>query len=115
MRTLSATATLLFILSGFLSAQSNFSESEKNWTQWRGPHETGVAPNGNPPTEWSETTNVKWKSEIPGIGHATPIIWKDQMILLSAIKTNKMSGEKEAEEGKDENDWMNANSTDLIH
>jgi len=115
MRTLSTTAASLFILSGFLSGQSNFSENEKNWTQWRGPYETGVAPTGNPPLEWSETTNVKWKSEIPGIGHATPIIWKDQMILLSAIKTNKMGGEKEAEEGQDENDWMNANSTDLIH
>jgi outer membrane protein assembly factor BamB len=115
MRTLSTTAAFLFIVSGFLNGQSNSSEFETNWTQWRGPYETGVAPSGDPPLEWSETTNVKWKSEIPGIGHATPIIWKDQMILLSAIKTNKMGGGKEAEEGQDENDWMNANSTDLIH
>ena len=115
MRRLSITSAFLLILSGILFAQSDINENDKNWTQWRGPYETGVAPAGNPPIEWSETKNVKWKSEIPGIGHATPIIWKDQMILLSAIKTNKLGGKKEAEEGQDENDWMNANSTDLIH
>jgi len=115
MRTLLAAAAFLFILSGFLNGQSNFSENEKNWTQWRGPYETGVAPTGNPPIEWSETTNVKWKSEIPGIGHATPIIWKDQMILLSAVKTKEFGKATEAGESQDENDWMNANSTDLIH
>lgn len=115
MRRLSIASVILFMLSGFLLAQNNLSENEKNWTQWRGPYETGVAPTGNPPLEWSETRNVKWKTEIPGIGHGTPIIWKDQMILLSAIKTNKMGKASKAEEGQDENDWMNAKSTDLIH
>ena len=112
---LTAIAALLCFLSGSLAGQSNLSEFEKNWTQWRGPYETGVAPTGNPPIEWSETKNVKWKSEIPGIGHATPIVWKDQMILLTAIKTKKRAGVAESEVGQDENDWMNAKSTDLIH
>lgn len=115
MRTAISTAALLFIFTGYLIAQTQLSDNENNWIHWRGPYETGVAPTGNPPIEWSETKNIKWKSEIPGIGHATPIIWKDQMILLSAIKTNKIGGEKAAEEGEDENDWMNAKSTDLIH
>jgi hypothetical protein len=26
-----------------------------NWPQWRGPLANGVAPEGNPPTTWSET------------------------------------------------------------
>lgn len=115
MRTLTALAALLIIISGSLNGQNSPSEFEKNWTQWRGPYETGVAPTGNPPIEWSETLNVKWKSEIPGIGHATPIIWKDQMILLSAIQTDKRGDKKEAEEGQDQSDWMNASSTDFIH
>ena len=115
MRTLTALAALLFIISGSLIAQDNLSEFEKNWTQWRGPYETGVAPTGNPPIEWSETLNVKWKSEIPGIGHATPIIWKDQMILLSAIQTDKQVKKEEAGESQEEADWMNPKSTDFIH
>ena len=115
MRTLTAIVTFLFILSGTLAGQNSLTEIEKNWTQWRGPYETGVAPTGNPPIEWSESKNVKWKSEIPGIGHSTPIIWKDQMILLTAIKTNKRGNANEAGEGQEEDDWMNAKSTDLIH
>ena len=49
-------------------------DAEKNWPQWRGPYGNGIA-NGNPPVEWSENKNIKWKIEIPGLGHSTPIVW----------------------------------------
>ena len=62
---------------------------EKNWPQWRGPHANGVAPYGNPPVEWSENKNVKWKIGLPGKGHATPIIWGDRVFVLTAIETDK--------------------------
>ena len=42
------------------------SDVEPSWQQWRGPLGTGVAPNANPPIEWSETKNVRWKTAIPG-------------------------------------------------
>jgi len=99
----------------FLAGQNNPAENEKYWKQWRGPYETGVAPTGNPPIEWSETRNMKWKSEIPGIGHATPIIWEDQIILLSAVQTDKQVDPEGPEEGQDRNKWMNPVSTDFIH
>ena len=38
----------------------------QNWPQWRGPLGTGIVPSGNPPIEWSEQKNVKWKSRLPG-------------------------------------------------
>ncbi len=60
-----------------------------NWHQWRGPLATGVAPRGDPPSEWSETENVKWKTKIPGLGHSTPIVWEDQVFLLAAIETER--------------------------
>ncbi|MFQ5640205.1 MAG: PQQ-binding-like beta-propeller repeat protein [bacterium] len=63
---------------------------EKNWPQWRGPHANGVAPYGNPPVEWSESQNIKWKIEIPGKGHATPIVWGDLVFVLTAIETDKV-------------------------
>ena len=115
MRRLISNAVLLIVLSSFLSGQKNLPGYENNWAQWRGPYETGVSPGGNPPLEWSETTNIKWKSEIPGIGHATPIIWEDQIILLSAIQTDqKVEPDTTGEEQK-ERDWMNPKSTDFIH
>ena len=62
---------------------------EKNWPQWRGPYANGVAPYSNPPVEWSESKNIKWKIEIPGKGHATPIIWDNRIFVLTAIETDK--------------------------
>jgi outer membrane protein assembly factor BamB len=60
-------------------------DSDRFWPQWRGPLLTGVAPQGNPPVEWSETKNVKWKAEIPGQGSGTPVVWGDTIYLLTAV------------------------------
>ena len=59
--------------------------AEQNWGQWRGPRADGVAPNGDPPTEWSESKNVKWKFQIPGEGSATPIVWDNLVFIQTAI------------------------------
>ena len=58
-----------------------------NWPQWRGPLATGVAPHANPPVVWNEAegTNIRWKTEIPGRGHSTPIVWGDRIFLTTAI------------------------------
>ncbi|MCK5102180.1 MAG: PQQ-binding-like beta-propeller repeat protein, partial [Cyclobacteriaceae bacterium] len=78
-------------------AQEISSKYNNYWPQWRGPEATGVAPTGNPPIEWSETKNVKWKIEIPGKGHATPIIWEDKIFVLTAVETEKKIEKKEPE------------------
>lgn len=54
------------------------------WPQWRGPLATGVAPGASPPTEWSETKNIRWKAALPGRGHSTPVIWGDRIFLTTA-------------------------------
>ena len=36
------------------------------------------------PLEWSETNNIKWKSEIPGRGWSTPVVLGDQIWLTTA-------------------------------
>ena len=56
-----------------------------NWGHWRGPVGNGVATNATPPTEWSDTKNVKWKVEIPGQGSGSPIVWNDQVFVVSAV------------------------------
>jgi len=60
--------------------------SAQNWPQWRGPYGCGAYPDGKPPLEWSEQSNIAWKIEIPGKGYSTPIIWEDQIFLTSAIE-----------------------------
>ncbi len=59
--------------------------ADRNWGQWRGPHWTGVSKTANPPTEWGEKKNVRWKVEIPGRGSATPVVWGDRVYLLTAV------------------------------
>jgi outer membrane protein assembly factor BamB len=54
-----------------------------NWPQWRGPLGTGEAPGATPPVSWDEQKNITWKTEIPGTGHSTPVIWEDTIFLTS--------------------------------
>ena len=61
----------------------------ENWPTWRGPAANGVAPGGNPPTEFSESKNVQWKTKVPGSGSSTPVIWGDQVFIMTAEKTGK--------------------------
>lgn len=59
--------------------------SDEGWPQWRGPRATGEAPAADPPVEWSETRNIRWKIEIPGNGSATPIVWGDHVFVSTAV------------------------------
>jgi outer membrane protein assembly factor BamB len=79
----------IFILDAMIMAADPLTEYDKNWPQWRGPKATGEAPYGNPPLQWSETKNIRWKIQIPGAGHATPVIWGNQVIILTATETNQ--------------------------
>ncbi len=83
---------------GFSGATSLNADVGKQWPQWRGPQGTGVAP-GDPPLQWDEHTHVKWKTEIPGKGHATPIVWGDRIFVLASIQTGKQvqARDKDAE------------------
>ena len=64
-------------------------EALRYWTQWRGPLATGVAPQANPPVEWSEKHNVRWKVALPGKGHSTPVVWGDRIFLTAAVPIGK--------------------------
>lgn len=76
------------IISIFLFSNS-FAQNNDNWPQWRGSLGSGAALKGNPPTEFSETKNLKWKTAIPGTAHATPIIWGDKIIIQTAVPTDE--------------------------
>lgn len=68
-----------------------------NWPEWRGLYNTGSVAGGNTPVEFSETKNIKWKIEIPGKGHATPIVWGDQIIVQTAVATDRKAEQQGAE------------------
>ena len=78
-------SSLLALLLGTVGTAQE--KAQKYWPQWRGPAGTGSAEEANPPFQWSEIKNIRWRVEIPGRGHSTPIIWKDQVFLTTAIPT----------------------------
>ena len=72
----------------FNSGDSVFAQQTdplQQWGQWRGPLGTGESSTAKPPTQWSETQNIRWKSELPGLGHSTPVIWDQTIVLTTAI------------------------------
>ncbi len=69
----------------FLIALSAFA-ADSNWPQFRGPDASGVG-SGSPPVEWNGESgkNILWKTEVPGLGHSSPIIWGDRIFVTSAV------------------------------
>lgn len=78
-------AVLCVLLSVNASAQS----FDHNWHHWRGPEVTGVSRTADPPIQWSEGQNIKWKVAIEGQGTSTPIIWGDKVFVLTAVNTGE--------------------------
>ncbi len=70
------------------SAQDQSVQGDGHWANWRGPNGNGLAPNSNPPTEWSEEKNIRWKIDIPGLGSSSPIIFGDRIYVTTAIPTD---------------------------
>lgn len=73
--------------------------AERFWPEWRGPHATGVSKHANPPTEWSETRNVRWKVEIPGRGSASPVVWGNRLFVLTAVPADAPTAASHAPRG----------------
>lgn len=59
-----------------------------HWNQWRGPESTGVDYKATPPLSWSETENIRWTVDLPGLGHASPIVWDERVFVLTAAEVD---------------------------
>ncbi|SKB03773.1 hypothetical protein SAMN02745166_03912 [Prosthecobacter debontii] len=55
----------------------------ENWPQWRGPRLDGTSQDKGFPTELTEKT-LQWKTELPGEGHASPIVWGDRLFTVAS-------------------------------
>ncbi len=61
-------------------------EGQSYWPNWRGPSGQGLVEDAGYPDTWSDTENVLWKAPVPGIGHSSPIVWKDQIFLTTSYE-----------------------------
>lgn len=60
----------------------------QNWPSFRGPAASGIAEGHALPVSWNVDTkeNIAWKVPIPGLGHASPIVWGDQVFVVTAVR-----------------------------
>lgn len=58
----------------------------ENWPGWRGPRGDGTSSEKNVPVKWSTNQNIRWKTPIPGKGHASPIVWGNRIFVVTAVK-----------------------------
>lgn len=87
--------------------------ASENWPQFRGADSMGVADDPALPAQWSTTENVAWKTEIPGVGWSSPIVWGDRIFLTSVINSVETEKPKkglyfggERKTPSDEHRWM---------
>jgi outer membrane protein assembly factor BamB len=73
---MAASLTLLALTGATLSAQ---------WPQFRGLRAGDVPDDPALPDTWSETTNVVWKTDIPGTGWSSPVIWDDHVFVTATV------------------------------
>jgi len=94
-RAIACTVGLFLMMVGVACGQTAAGGKQSGWLQWRGPLATGVAPDANPPVEWAENRNIRWKVAVPGRGLSSPIILKDRIFLTTTIETaEEVDGEK---------------------
>jgi outer membrane protein assembly factor BamB len=88
--------TFLFVVASNLVAVASFAgvpesgPEAENWPNWRGPTGNGIAAAGaNPPITWDEQTNIKWKAPLSGRSGATPVVWGNQVFVLTSRSTDR--------------------------
>jgi outer membrane protein assembly factor BamB len=63
--------------------------SAEDWPGWRGPRGDGTSLETGVPVRWTATSNVAWKTAIPGAGHASPVVHGDRLFTVSALPENE--------------------------
>ena len=61
-----------------------------NWPQYRGPAASGLDDSTALPTTWNVDSgeNIRWRTPIPGLSHAAPIVWGDRVYVATAVAGN---------------------------
>jgi outer membrane protein assembly factor BamB len=104
-----AHSLILAVLTGTALGQS----ATVNWPQFRGADSRGIGEGKNLPESWSTTRNVAWKTEIPGYGWSSPIVWGDRVFVTTVVNEGQTEtpkkglyfGGERKEPAKDTHQW----------
>ncbi len=57
----------------------------QQWPKFRGLDAGSVADDPALPDTWSETENIAWKIDVPGLSWSSPIVWDDHIFVTTAV------------------------------
>jgi outer membrane protein assembly factor BamB len=60
-----------------------------NWTHFRGNNLNGVADAGSAPIKWTNDSNIVWKTEIHGKAWSSPVVYNNQVWVITASEDGK--------------------------
>jgi outer membrane protein assembly factor BamB len=65
--------------------------SAQNWPQFRGPGASGIVESPGQPVKWDAPASqgVRWKVDIPGLSHSSPVIWGNKIFVTTAVSSGK--------------------------
>ena len=86
-RDILATMISAILLSILLANLTTTAEAE-SWPCWRGPRGDGTCIEQDVPANW-DPAGALWKTEIPGQGHASPIVWGDRVCTATGLPATK--------------------------
>lgn len=56
-----------------------------DWSRFRGPNGSGISDDRTILTKWTDK-DFAWRVPVPGVGHASPVIWGNRVFVTSAEK-----------------------------
>jgi outer membrane protein assembly factor BamB len=82
----SHTIPLLLLLVGVCAISGlTAAGAADNWPQFRGTTGGVIADDPALPEHWSQTENIAWKADIPGLGWGSPVVWGDYVFVSTAV------------------------------
>ena len=70
-------------------ALSAGSVAAEDWPGWRGPRADGTVKDAGFPLTWTATENVKWKTELRGAGHSSPVVSNGKVFVAGCVEKEK--------------------------
>ncbi|MCJ7449638.1 MAG: PQQ-binding-like beta-propeller repeat protein [Bacteroidales bacterium] len=89
--------TLIFgLIISFNSSSGQQISADRQWPGYRGYFASGVLDNADLPATFdlNKKINIKWKTEIPGMGISSPVIWGNKLFITTAISAADKAGFK---------------------
>jgi len=90
--------SMLALLLSIILSSGGFSQErpERQWPSYRGYFSSGVLDNASLPEkfDFDKSENIRWKTDIPGMGISSPVIWGNKLFLTTAVSESDKAGFK---------------------